>query len=149
MFVNFLEVFIWIFVVFMVGIFLWIISMVGYFFNLYGFEIKIFKKFYLVLVEFSEVIGGENINDVWNCIVNVLREVEEIFLIGYILWKNLFLFNCLLFLNEEVNKLFLEMFELYVNKNIKVLKEFSNMIRKLFMVIELKDGEIIKIDILF
>lgn len=144
--VNPSEVFIRTFVVLMAGIFSWIISMAGYFFNPHGPEIKTLKKLYLALAEFSEAVGDENINDVRNRTVNALREAEETLLTGYIPWKNSFLFNRLSLLNEEANKLFLEMLELHANKNTKVPKELSDMVRKLSMTIELKDGETIKID---
>ncbi|AGX43056.1 FUSC family protein [Clostridium saccharobutylicum] len=144
--VNTTEVFIRTSVVLMAGIFSWIISMAGYFFNPHGPEIKTLKKLYLALAEFSEAIGDENIKNVRNRTVNALREAEETLLTGYIPWKNSFLFNRLSLLNEEANKLFLEMLELHANKNIKVPKELSDTIRKLSMAIELKDGETIKID---
>ncbi|NRY63255.1 FUSC family protein [Clostridium beijerinckii] len=144
--VNPSEVFIRTSVVLMGGIFSWIVSMAGYFSNPHGPEIKTLKKLYLALAEFSEAIGDEKINDIRNRTVNSLREAEEILLTGYIPWKNSFLFNRLSLLNEEANKLFLEMLELHTNKNTKVPKELSDMIRKLSMAIELKDGETIKID---
>lgn len=139
--INKSEVFIRFFVVLMGGLFSWLMSMKGYFFNPHGPEIKVIKKLYSTLADFSEAIGNENINDIRNRTVNVLKESEEILLTGYIPWKNSFLFNRLSLLNEEANKLFLEMLELHVNKNKKLPKEFSNMIRNLSMAIELKDGK--------
>lgn len=118
----------------------------GYFLNPHGPEIKVIKRLYLTLADFSEAIGNEDINDIRNKTVNALREAEEILLTGYIPWKNSFLFNRLYLLNEEGNKLFLEMLELHVNKNKKLPKEFSNMIRRLAMAIDLKDGDKLKID---
>lgn len=134
------------FLVLMGGIFSWIVCMVGYFFDPHGPEIKTIKKLYLALAKFSEAIGSDNINDIRNRTVNSLKEAEETLLTGYIPWKNSFLFNRLSLLNEEANKLFLEMLELHVNKNTKVPKKLSDMIRKLSTAIELKDGETIKID---
>ncbi len=128
------------------GLFAWLMSMKGYFLNPHGPEIKVIKRLYLTLADFSEAIGNEDINDIRNKTVNALREAEEILLTGYIPWKNSFLFNRLYLLNEEGNKLFLEMLELHVNKNKKLPKEFSNMIRRLAMAIDLKDGDKLKID---
>lgn len=82
--VNPSEVFIRTSVVLMAGIFSWIISMAGYFFNPHGPEIKTLKKLYLALAEFSEAISNENINDARNRTANALREAEETLLTGYI-----------------------------------------------------------------
>lgn len=143
--INQSEVFIRFSVVLMGGLFSWLMSMKGYFLNPHGPEIKVIKKLYLTLADFSEAIGSENINDMRNRTVNALKEAEEILLTGYIPWKNSFLFNRLSLLNEEANKLFLEMLELHVNKNKKLPKEFSDMIRKLSMAIDFKDEEKVKI----
>ena len=144
--VNQSEAFIRFFIVLMGGLFAWLMSMKGYFLNPHGPEIKVIKRLYLTLADFSEAIGNKDINDIRNKTVNDLREAEEILLTGYIPWKNSFLFNRLYLLNEEGNKLFLEMLELHVNKNKKLPKEFSNMIRRLAMAIDFKDGDKLKID---
>lgn len=133
-------------VVFMSGCFAWIMSMKGWFFKQHSPEIKALKDVYLSLAEFSQAIGTKNINDVRNRTVNALRESEETLLAGYIPWKNSFLFNRLSLLNEQANKLFLEMLELSFDKNTKLPKEFSEIIRQLSMGIELKDGDTIKIE---
>jgi len=132
-------------IVLMSSLFAWIISMVGWFFNPHGPEIKALKEVYLALASFSEPLSSENINDVRHRTVNALKESEETLLVGYIPWKNSFLFNRLSLLNEQANKLFLEMLELYSNGNSKLPKEFGEMLRKLSMGIELKDGEVITI----
>ncbi|SFD16812.1 FUSC family protein [Clostridium uliginosum] len=133
-------------IVLMSGLFAWTISMVGWFFNPHGPEVKALKEVYLALAAFSEAIGSENINNVRQRTVNALKESEETLLIGYIPWKNSFLFNRLSLLNEQANKLFLEMLELHFNRYTKLPKEFGEVIRKLSIGIELKDGETIKID---
>ena len=118
-------------IVLMSGLFAWIISMVGWFFNPHGPEIKALKEVYLALAAFSEAIGSENIDDVRHRTVSALKESEETLLIGYIPWKNSFFFNRLSLLNEEANKLFLEMLELYSNRNTKLPKELSEMDTKI------------------
>lgn len=94
-------------VVFASGCFAWIISMIGWFRNPHNPEIKTLKEVYLSLVEFSEAIGSDNINNARQRAVNALRESEETILTGYIPWKNSFFFNRLVLLNEQANKLFL------------------------------------------
>lgn len=132
--------------VLMSGIFSWIVSMVGWFFNPHGPEIKALKEVYLSLTAFSEAFGSENFNAVRHRTVNALKGSEEILLTGYIPWRNSFFFNRLVLLNEQGNKLFLEMLQLSFSKNNKLPKEFSQMIKKLSTGIELKHGETIKID---
>ncbi|MCY6356351.1 FUSC family protein [Clostridium sp. ZS2-4] len=133
------------FIVLISGLFAWIISMVGWFFNPHGPEIKTLKGVYLALAAFSEAIGSENINNVRQHTVNALKQSEETLLTGYISGKNSSIFNRLSLLNEQANKLFLEMLELYLNGKTKLPTEFGEIIRKLSMGIELKDGEKIKI----
>lgn len=131
-------------VVLMSGCFAWIVSMIGWFSSPHGPEIKVLKEVYLALAAFSEAMGSENINAARHRTVNALKESEETLSIGYVSWKNSFLFNRLVLLNEYANKLFLEMLELYSNKNTKIPKDFGEMIRKLSMGVELKDGETIE-----
>lgn len=133
-------------VVFITGSFAWIVSMIGWFRNPHSPEIKTLKEVYLSLAEFSEAIGSDNINNARQRVVNALRESEETILTGYIPWKNSFFFNRLVLLNEQANKLFLEMLELCSNKNTKLPKEFSELIRKLYTGIELVDGDVIKLN---
>lgn len=131
-------------VVLMSGCFSWIVSMIGYFVSPHGPEIKVIKEVYLALAAFSEAIGSKNINNARHRTVDALKESEDTLSIGYISWKNSFLFNRLVLLNEYANKLFLEMLELYSNKNTKLPKDFGEMIRKLSMGVELKDGDSIE-----
>ncbi|WPC39703.1 FUSC family protein [Clostridium sp. JS66] len=133
-------------VVFLSGCFAWIFSMIGWFRNPHNPEIKTLKEVYLSLAEFSEAIGSDNINNARQRTVNALRESEETILTGYISWKNSFFFNRLVLLNEQANKLFLEMLELCSNKNTKLPKEFSELIRKLYTGIELVNGDVIKLN---
>lgn len=132
-------------VVFMSGCLAWIISMLGYFFNPHSPEIKAVKKVYLSLEKFSEAVGGEDIRHIRQLTVNALREAEEVLLTGHVTWKNSFLFNKLFLLNEQANKLFLEILELHFAKKKKLPRELINMIKILSCGIELRDGEIINI----
>lgn len=133
-------------VVFSSGCFAWIVSMIGWFRNPHNPEIKTLKEVYLSLAEFSEAIGNDNINNARQRAVNALKESEETILTGYIPWKNSFFFNRLVLLNEQANKLFLEMLELCSNKNTKLPKEFGELIRTLYTGIELVDGDVIKLN---
>ena len=62
--VNQSEAFIRFFVVLMGGLFAWLMSMKGYFLNPHGPEIKVIKRLYLTLADFSDAIGNEDINDI-------------------------------------------------------------------------------------
>lgn len=140
------EIPIFIGVVFASSIFSWMVSMIGYFFNPHEPELKKIKGLYLVLAEFAEAVGNEDISDIRNRTVNALRESEEILAIGYIPWKVSFMFNRLFLLNKHANKIFLEMLELHSNSISKLPKELIEMVRKLGMGINLKDEETINIE---
>jgi len=144
--INQSDIPIFIAVVFASSMFSWMVSMIGYFFNPHGPELKKFKGLYLTLAEFAEAIGSEDISNIRNRTVNALKESEEILVIGYNPWKTSFLFNRLFLLNQQANKIFLEMLELHSNGKRKLPKEIINIIRQLSMEINLKDEEIIKID---
>ncbi|OOM71030.1 inner membrane protein YccS [Clostridium puniceum] len=139
------EIPIFIGVVFASSMFSWIVSMVGYFFNPHGPELKKIKGLYSALAEFAEVIGREDVSNIRNRTVNALKESEEILAIGYIPWKVSFLFNRLVLLNQHANKMFLEMLELQSNSKNKVPKEIIDMIRKLGAGINLRDEETLEI----
>jgi uncharacterized membrane protein YccC len=143
--INQSDIPIFIAVVFASSMFSWMVSMIGYFFNPHGPELKKFKGLYLILAEFAEAIGSEDISNIRNRTVNALKESEEILVIGYNPWKTSFLFNRLFLLNQQANKIFLEMLELHSNGKKKLPKEIINIIRQLSMEINLKDEEIIKI----
>ncbi|MDF2885050.1 MAG: hypothetical protein K0R54_5621 [Clostridiaceae bacterium] len=128
-------------VVFASSMFSWIVSLIGYFFNPHGPEIKKIKVLYLALFEFADAIGNENINQVRNRVVNSLKEADEILATGYNGWKVSYVFNRLVLLNKHANKLFLELLELN-NKSFKKLpKELTEIIRKLEVGINLKQDE--------
>ena len=140
------EIPIFIGVVFASSIFSWLISMIGYFFNPHGPELKKFKGLYLSLADFAEAIGSEDISNMRNRTVNALRESEEILTIGYIPWKVSFVFNRLFLLNQHANKMFLEMLEIHSISEDRLPKELINMIKALPIGINLKDEETIKIE---
>lgn len=128
------------------SMFSWLISMIGYFFNPHGPELKKIKGLYLALAEFAEAAGSKDISNIRNRTVNALKESEEILTIGYIPWKISFLFNRLVLLNKHANKIFLEMLSLNSNSKNKLPKELIDMIKKLPEGINLKDEEKIKIE---
>jgi uncharacterized membrane protein YccC len=131
--------------VFASSMFCWIVSMIGYFFNPHGPEIKKIKGVYLTLAEFAEAIGSENISQVRNRMVNSLKEADEILNVSYNSLKVSFTFNRLVLLNKHANKLFLELLELNNKSSKKLPKELIDMIRKLQMGINLSKDETIDI----
>ena len=60
------EIPIFIGVVFVTSMFSWIVSMLGYFFNPHGPELKKIKGLYLALGEFAEAVGNEDISSIRN-----------------------------------------------------------------------------------
>lgn len=127
------------------GIFAWIVGMSGWFFNPHGPEIKAVKEVYLALASFGEAIGNENIQNLQHRTMNTLKQSEEVLLTGYGPLNRTSLFNRLSLLNEQANKLFLEMLELHSKKDSPLPKDFGNMIRSISTGIGLQDGEKIKI----
>lgn len=134
-------------IVFISGILAWIVSMIGYFFNPHGPEIKALKEVYLDLAKFSQAIGSEDTNNVRHATVIALRKLDEILLAGYIPWKDSSTFNRFFLLNEQANKLFLEMVELSSKGISKLPNEFNIMITELSHGIELRNKKSIKLTI--
>ncbi|AQR95427.1 FUSC family protein [Clostridium saccharoperbutylacetonicum] len=133
-------------VVFASSMFSWIVSLMGYFFNPHGPELKKIKGVYLALGEFAEVIGSKDISQVRNRVVNSLREAEEILNVGYNSWKVSFIFNRLVLLNKHANKLFLTLLELNSKSSNELPKELIEMIRKLQAGVDLSQDETIRIN---
>ncbi|AGF56768.1 putative membrane protein YccC [Clostridium saccharoperbutylacetonicum] len=133
-------------VVFASSMFSWIVSLIGYFFNPHGPELKKIKVVYLALTEFAEVIGSKDISQVRNRVVNSLREAEEILNVGYNSWKVSFIFNRLVLLNKHANKLFLTLLELNSKSSNELPKELIEMIRKLQAGVDLSQDETIRIN---
>lgn len=122
--------------VFLVTMFCWAFSMIGYFFNPHEIEVKKVRQLYLVLGEFVEDIGTNDITRSRNKAVSALRETEELLTNGYRPWKNSFLFNRLVLLNEHANVLFLEILKISVNTHEKVPVEIIKQIKKIPLTIQ-------------
>ena len=118
-------------VVFASGCFSWLMSMTGWFSNPHGREIKELKEAYAALAGFSEAVGEYNINEARHNVVEALRESKETLVIGYIPWKDSIKFNQLYYLNEQANKLFLQLLELHFKTKTSLPKEIVLRIRRL------------------
>lgn len=89
-----------------------LISMAGWFFNPHRPEIAAVKKVYAQLAAFAECAGGEGLNEARHKTVGVLKEAEEILLAGYSTWTDTDLYKRLYLLNDDANRLFLDILEL-------------------------------------
>lgn len=130
------------------GVFSWLVSLVGWIVKPHEPEIRAVRNVYLALEKYGELINQNNTNNINNMrqqVVNLLNESEEIISIAYLPWKNSYFFNRLVLLNEQANRLFLEMLELHTNKNVKIPDLIIEEIKKLTIGIDLKDGEKINI----
>jgi len=132
-------------VVFFSGLFSWTMSMIGYLFNPHCTENKALKEIYIALADFSEL--SDNAEHARHRTVVALKELNETLLEGYIPWKNVQNFNKLSLLNDQANKLFFEMLELY-HENVKITSEVSESVRKLARGIAQKGEEHVHINIL-
>jgi len=132
-------------VVFLSGLFSLAMSMIGYFFNPHGTEIEALKEVFIALSDFSEL--SDNAEHARHRTVVALKELNETLLEGYIPLKNAQNFNKLSLLNDQANKLFFEMLELY-HDNVKITSEVSESIRKLARGIAQKGEDHVHINIL-
>ena len=118
--------------VFLVTLFCWGVSMIGYFFNPHGPELKKIKQLYLVLGQFSEAVGSSDITSIRNKVVKTLKETEEILMIGYMPWKESIFFKRLVLLNEYANFLFLELSKIHFNEKqalpIEMIERIKNLV---------------------
>lgn len=130
------------------GIFSWIVSLVGWFSNSHGPELKAVKEVYLSLAAFCESIGSENNERLRQKTVNALNASEETLLSGYISWTKSSMFNRLVLLNEQANNLFLKMLEVSSHSDARLPKELSEALRKISKRAELIDKEVVKINLL-
>lgn len=133
------EIPIIIFLIFLVTLLCWGVSMIGYFFNPHGPELKKIKQLYLVLGQFSEAIGSCDITSVRNKVVKTLKETEEILAIGHMPWKESAFFERLVLLNEQANFLFLELSKIHSNKNQTLPKELTERIKKISSYLPIND----------
>ncbi len=125
-------------IVLLSGSFSWIMIMMGWIFNPHGPEKNSIKEVFLALSVYSEEIGREDVKQVRHRTVIALNELEEILFEGYIPWKNAAMFNRLYLLNEQSNKIYLELLELS-SKNIKLPIEISKAIKKIALGIKLNN----------
>ena len=115
------------------SLFSWLVSMVGYFYNPHGPEIKRFNKLFSDLFQLSESVGKTDLSKAKSNVVNSLKDTEEILTTGYVKWKISPVFNRLYLLNEYANKMFLQILELdgnskLPNEVIVVIKELQKQI---------------------
>lgn len=89
-----------------------IVSMIGYFFNPHGPEIKKVNKLYFDLLQLAKGIGEGNLSKLRSNVVNSLKETEAILRTGHNGIKISITFNRLYLLNQCANKMFLEMLDL-------------------------------------
>lgn len=136
-----------IFLIFLVSMMSVALSMIGYFFNPHGVELKKMKQVYSVLAQFAESIGSDDIASNRNRVVTVLKEAHEIIAIGHMPRKNSYLFNKLVLLNEHANMLFLEMLKINVETSEKLPVEIVNELKKISLGISYINGKEIEIKI--
>jgi len=131
-------------VVFACGCFSWLVSMSGWIFNPYGREISEVKAVYSSLAEFGGAVGSADISIPRHRMVTALRESKETLATGYTPWKDSAIFNRLYQLNEQANRLFLQMLDIHFNKKGRLPEEFELEVREMEM--KVRSGELIKGD---
>ncbi|WP_455538897.1 FUSC family protein [Terrisporobacter sp.] len=99
------------FIVLISSLFSVMVSMIGYFFNPHGPEIKKVNKLYFDLLQLAKGIGEGNLSKLRSNAVNSLKETEAILRTGYNRKKVSFTFERLYLLSQCANKMFLEMLD--------------------------------------
>lgn len=125
------------------SLFSWLVSMIGYFYNPHGPEIKKVNKLFADLLQLAESVGKTDLTKVKSNVVNSLEDTEGILTTGYVKWKISPVFNRLYLLNEYANKMFVQIIEL--NENNKLPDEIISIIKKLQENIDLQSDKKIEI----
>ncbi|MFJ5772496.1 FUSC family protein [Psychrobacillus sp. NPDC093180] len=129
--------------VFLGGVFSWIVGMIGWFSNPHGPEKLAVKKVYVELAVFMESIGTEGFDGSKQKISASIKSTGELLLSGYIPWRVTGAFKRLVLLKEEANNIFL-----YVLENMEMLEEklpdeIGAHLRSISNTIDKKEQEII------
>lgn len=121
------------FIVLVSSLFSCIVSMLGYFFNPHGPEIKKVNKLYFDLVQLAKGIGKGDLSKLRSNVINSLKETESILITGYNGMKISSTFNRLYLLNQYANRMFLEILDLNHDNSlpeevIDVIEDLQNQI---------------------
>lgn len=116
------------FLVLLSGILAWIIAMIGYLFEPHEPEIKALKELFIHLSKFSKITDEDNLTLEKHKTINALLNSEETIISGNRPWKKISLSNKFNLLNEEANKLYVEINKIHNLKDKKVSEEISEII---------------------
>lgn len=133
-------------IVFFSACFSWLVSMVVAPFDSHGPETKILRTTYMSLADFSSAIGTKNVHAVRNRVVNQMMESEETLLTAHIPWKQSLLYNKLLLLYEQANRLFIKLLDLSHDKELIIPENISQIIKMIAKEIKLKRTKINSIE---
>lgn len=128
------------FFVLLAGILSLIISMVGYLFKPHGPEINALKGLFLQLSKFSKLTDEKEIFKEKHKTIDALLNVEETIVIGYMPWEKYSSSNKFSALNEEVNKLYIEINKAQNLKNKNLPNEVSDILIRFSNSIENKEA---------
>lgn len=128
-------------IVFLSASFAWLVSMVGALFNSNGTETRALKNIYMVLADFGDAIGNDNVSSVRNQTVNSMKEAEEILLTAHIPWKESSVFSRLTLLNEQANLLFIQLLDLSYEKGARLDRKISDIVREIAYTINQKSSK--------
>lgn len=135
------------FVVFLSGCFSLFVSMLGWFTNPHEPETKVLNSACISLANFSDAIGTEEITDARDVAITSLKDAEATILMGYTNGVTKARFDRLYLINEQLNKIFLELIEISFYTGKKMPQEISEMIKQLSSGIKLKKGEIQEVNL--
>lgn len=117
--------------VFFSGMFSFLLSMLGWFYNPHGPEIGAVMRIYYQLSYLFDAVGTDKFIDEKYKMMDVLDEAEETLSAGYIPWRTTNLFNRLYILNSYANEIFLNVIEKCSNRPDPLPKELGESTRLL------------------
>ncbi|WEK54421.1 MAG: FUSC family protein [Candidatus Cohnella colombiensis] len=113
----------------------WIISMLGWFANPHGPEIKAVKNVYFELAQVLNSVGTEKFNTARHRTVLALKDAEDILVAGYSTIAKANTLKRLILLNEQANSIFLESLELAFKGKANLPKGLKQSVRALALAI--------------
>ncbi|OCA90429.1 hypothetical protein A8F94_00620 [Bacillus sp. FJAT-27225] len=98
--------------VFLGGMFAWLVAMVGWFFYPHRPETKSVKRVYSELASLVDSVGTDKFTAARERTVSALTNAESALLAGYVSWKSSTLFKRLYLLKDQANSIFLDILEM-------------------------------------
>ena len=131
--------------IFLGGIFAWLVAMAGWFFHPHGPEIKSVKRIYSELASLVDSVGTEQFNAAREKTVLALTDADSTLLAGYVSWKSSTIFKQLYLLKEQANSIMLDILEMAADGRKNLPSAVGETIQRLAHSLDRKKSEPMKI----